>query len=64
MSKKKTVSAGRLYLIECESAGARPAAVVTWYKNNRFLGKTDSKASLDVHTLEPACKISVLSRES
>ena len=50
MSKKKTVSAGRLYLIECESAGARPAAVVTWYKNNRFLGKTDSKASLDLYS--------------
>ena len=47
MSKRKTVSAGRLYLVECESAGSRPAAVVTWYKNNRFLGKTDSKASPD-----------------
>ena len=46
ISRKKTVSAGRLYLVECESAGSRPAAVVTWYKNNKFMGKTDSKVRI------------------
>ena len=44
--KSGTVSAGRLYLVECESAGSRPAAVVTWYKNNKFMGKTDSKVRI------------------
>jgi hypothetical protein len=43
VAKKESVSAGRLYRIECESSGSRPAAVVTWYRNKKFLGKTDSK---------------------
>ncbi len=39
------LSAGKKYTLECAATGSRPAAVITWYKNGKFVGidKTQSK---------------------
>lgn len=56
LTKKEPLSAGKYYRLECESGGSRPAAIVTWWKNNKFMGKTPSKivdnGNLTISTLE------------
>eukprot|EP00094_Tigriopus_californicus_P006982 TCALIF_06722-PB protein Name:"Similar to Nphs1 Nephrin (Rattus norvegicus)" AED:0.15 eAED:0.15 QI:0/0.73/0.56/0.93/0.46/0.5/16/48/873 len=56
LTKKEPLSAGKYYRLECESGGARPAAIVTWWKNNKFMGKAPSKivdnGNLTISTLE------------
>lgn len=43
---REPVSAEKPLKIECRSSGSRPAAVITWYKNNKFMGPAlESKVS-------------------
>ncbi|XP_023158582.1 protein turtle homolog A [Ceratitis capitata] len=39
MTKDRFVSADRTYDIECKSSGSKPAAVITWWRNNKQLKK-------------------------
>ena len=45
LGDRSALSAGKHYRIRCASSGARPAATITWWKNNKFLGKTESTVS-------------------
>lgn len=45
LTKEKYLSADKRYEIECKAIGSRPEAYVTWWKNNKHLGKTAKNVS-------------------
>ena len=48
VNEKKALSAGATFVLECKSAGSRPAATITFYKNNRVMGKAAHRVSTDL----------------
>lgn len=45
VTKEKQVSADKRYEVECKTAGSRPEAYVTWWKNNRQLKRMAKNVS-------------------
>ncbi|KAI5747067.1 hypothetical protein M8J77_010726 [Diaphorina citri] len=43
MSEHQVLDADQRYRLSCESAGSRPPAVITWYKNGKIFQLTDTK---------------------
>lgn len=49
MTKDRFVSADRTYDIECKSSGSKPAAVITWWRNNKQLKKFTKNVSITLN---------------
>ena len=43
ISKREPLSADKSYWLECRTFGSRPPAIITWWKGDKFVGKTDQQ---------------------
>lgn len=64
MPKRSMVSAGNKYEVECTTSGSRPAAVVTWWRNGKFLGRTDSKVVDNGNTTVSVLRLKPTARDN
>ena len=42
-SKREPLSADKPYWLECKTFGSRPPAIITWWKGDKFVGKTEQQ---------------------
>ena len=43
ISKREPLSSDKSYWLECKTFGSRPPAIITWWKGDKFVGKTDQQ---------------------
>lgn len=52
LTKELKVSADKKYAVECSSMGSRPAAVITWWKDNKQITQVVQNVSIHLTLLE------------